>query len=219
MITFGGINASNFDSDYEQALIKVMEETLNENSGGGASVTLMNVTDLDRRRLVVGMDSGPVRTIVSYSIRVLLEMFNENADSIFNAVDSVLSAALQSSSLENNMNSEIEAIKGLPMPVITIGSIQNDESGLVIFRSKTMTPTAVPTEDSRDKSDFTLLLIIAAGIILLCLVCACGVCYLCCSRSNESSSVKPDQGMDQKRNNARNGVPPLVLSDNQQVLL
>lgn len=182
-----GVDIADFDADYQTAFIGAMEASLNNNSRSGAAVSVDSVEDAGlgtRRRL----SAGGVRVL--HDIRVVVEEYGEDADSIFAAIDAILQQSLASSALANEMNHRLDQAKGGGSYATSFTSIVNDEDGVVLTLLQSPAPSPAPTED--DGGDETTLIIIVVVVVAV-VVALCGsiaAVFFCRFSNNMPSSGK-----------------------------
>lgn len=187
-----GVSSDDFDSDYSAAVHESMEVILNNNTDGGASVTITDIEDIApdvRSRYLL---SGG-NLIVSYDIIIFLEKYKTGAETVFDAVDEILVDAQASSMLARVINKRLKASKGDSVADVGVATIENCESDVVISTVRTVTPTVAPTvagdKESYLETYFVAIVVVAAVVAVGCLliVSAC-----LCSRHRSKISPQSD---------------------------
>lgn len=193
------MNISDFDQDYQHALAAAMMNSLNNNTRGGSSVEITGDAVEEAVRLAVMADRADSGIRVQYMISALVEQFGVGTEYIYSLVNSKLQRAANSAAIANIMNANLEYVKGSLFDRVTIGSMVNNENGVVIEIRKSTVPTVAPTTRTIkdiEKSNMDLTLIAAVGIgAIIALCCGGFLFYYCCIRSmgNKSKAiVSPD---------------------------
>lgn len=174
VLTLQGFNASQFDGDYKSTLELVIADIINDGvNGSRAIVTVTSVTDASRRRLRASTDANFRRlsdsiTTCNFTVSVVLEETSLDELTVFDAVDSLLVAAVETSTvLADNYNTKLALVKNSSISVISASAIVSNEASMEISVAHSPSPTASPTSRTSGDDSFFGGMSLVEGIVVI----------------------------------------------------